>query len=368
MHPALKNFNFEKMFTREKLMEFLRTMAWVAPLTILIWVYAEREQIKRVNDVTFSVSPRSTAAGRVATLAPPSQRNVTIEMEGPAVKLDALRQQLLTGLPANALQLEIDSTASTGPITRRTVDILNEHPTFRNAGVRVTAASPTQLTVQVDDVVSRDLTVAADMQAANFEAAPVFDPPIVKISGPKRLIDNLTAMDNLGRPIIRPNFQQSPFLKVPGPHEINDVPLTKPTIPNDESNGQLLTVTPDRVKVSFRIRQADVTYTIPAMPVFPVAPANFLDEYRAVFEPVVTNITVQGPPDLIAALKADTLTKKPKALLEFGREDLPLTTPGTSPKPISRKLRFDLPPGLTVAPQDQNRELEFTLILRTATP
>ena len=33
------------LFTRENLVNFARTMAWVVPLTILIWVYAEREQV-----------------------------------------------------------------------------------------------------------------------------------------------------------------------------------------------------------------------------------------------------------------------------------------------------------------------------------
>src|SRR5688500_925653 len=31
-------------FNREQLLSSLRALAWVAPLTLLIWIYAEREQ------------------------------------------------------------------------------------------------------------------------------------------------------------------------------------------------------------------------------------------------------------------------------------------------------------------------------------
>jgi hypothetical protein len=71
-------------------------------------------------------------------------------------------------------------------------------------------------------------------------------------------------------------------------------------------------------------------------------------------------VTVRGSPALIAALKRGALTRRPKALLEFGPEDLPT---GVTRK---RKLRFDLPEGLTLSAQDQGREVEFTLVHRGA--
>src|SRR5690242_1264927 len=47
-------------FSRESLFNFAKTMAWVVPLTILIWVYAEREQRDTDPGVTFPIDVRSS--------------------------------------------------------------------------------------------------------------------------------------------------------------------------------------------------------------------------------------------------------------------------------------------------------------------
>lgn len=360
--PSSRRRQFEQAFSREKLTAFARTMIWVAPLTILIWVYAEREQIATVSDVTFPVRVHIAAPDRIASLARTEQRAVTVELQGPRVRLDSLRQQLAS-LPAGGLTIELDPETPTGPVNRRLTDLLNNDvPLFKNFGVKVTTASPATLTLQIDELASRDVVVTADPALANFDAPPAFDPPTVKVTGPKPLIDRLGPVDSSGRPTLRADLASNlPQLKTPGLHDLADVPLSKPRIPglDDPALLDLLSASTDRVRVSFRVRQTDITFVIPAMPVFPLAPAAFLDEYRAVHEPVVTNVTVQGPPELIAALRNDTLAKKPKAILEFGRDDLP---PGRA---LTRKLRFDLPEGITISPADQARDFEFTLLPRS---
>src|SRR5688572_16294126 len=35
-------------FSREQIISSLKSLAWVAPLTVLIWIYAEREQLARL--------------------------------------------------------------------------------------------------------------------------------------------------------------------------------------------------------------------------------------------------------------------------------------------------------------------------------
>lgn len=372
----------QELTSRQAMMEFARTMVWVAPLTILIWVYAEREQIATVTDVSFPMQVHSGNPGRIASLPVSGQGQVTVELEGPRVKLDALRQQLATGLPPGGMVVEIDANAPLGPVNRRTVDLLNDEvPLFRNAGVKVTSATPPQVTVSVDELVTRELVVVpapvaptsgANDGGPNFDQPPVFDPPTARVSGPKWLVERLLgeqASDAVegGRATIRAELSQGQggaLLRVPGMHELSDVPLLrpKPASNDDASMAAMsqLTVTPERVRASVKIRQADVSFTIPAMPIFVIAPTSFLDDYRATgYEPVITNVTVQGPPDLIAALRNDMLEQKPKALLELTRDDLP---PGRT---ITRKLRFDLPDGLTISAEEANREIEFTLAPRT---
>ena len=39
---------FTSGFTRENIISNLKTLAWVVPLTLLIWIWAEREQVQRL--------------------------------------------------------------------------------------------------------------------------------------------------------------------------------------------------------------------------------------------------------------------------------------------------------------------------------
>lgn len=352
-------------------MEFGRTMLWVAPLTVLIWVYAEREQIASVPDITIQIQVKAAATDRIATIASSSEHTLTMELEGPRVKLDALRQQLATGLPAGGLLVTIDAATPLGAVTRRTTDLLNNDVSlFRSAGVKVTSASPSQVTINVDELVSRELVVVpapVPASVSTFEQPPVFTPSTVRVSGPRSVLDHLTVMDESGRLAIQADLSLAAggpqMLRTPGIHELADVPLIRPrpvnspVVPVDDPGraAGLLSLSAERVRATIRVRQADVTFTIPSMPVFVVASESFLSDYRPDIPAFVTNVVVQGPPDVIAAIRAGTSDRKPKALLEIGRDDLP---PGRT---ISRKLRYDLPDGVTVSAEDAAREVEFTL-------
>lgn len=349
------------LLSRRSLVEFARTMVWVAPLTILIWVYAEREQIATVTDVPIQIQAHANSPRQVASIAKPSDKSVVLTLEGPRVRLDSLRDQLSAGGVAALLTIELSTDASTGPVTRGTADELNKLQIFRSNGVKVTSASPAQITIFVDEVVTRELVVTADLSAANFADTPTFDPPTVRLTGPKSVVDRYADVDPAGRSVIRADLSVIAETRTPGEHTRNEVMLIRPTLLAEATDPTQFTLVPDRVRSSFRIRQADVSFVIPAMPVFPLAAPTFLDEYRAVYEPTVANITVLGPPDLIAALRNETLGKKPIAILELSRDDLP---PG---KTRSRRLRFDLPDGLSISPEDAKRELEFTLVPRTRT-
>jgi hypothetical protein len=347
-----------KWFSRERLLDFARTLMWVAPLTVLIWVYAEREQIATVSDVSLQVTAHTNGPRQVATITKPADRLIVVTLEGPRVRLDSLRDQLSAGGLASQLTIEMPPDGPVGPVTRGTADELNKVALFRSAGVKVTSASPPQITIAVDQLVTRDLVVTADPTAANFDSIPIFDPPVVRVTGPQSVLERYSEVDVAGRPILRADLANVPEIRTPGEHTVAEVSLLRPEVFRSASDPGLFTFSPDRVRATFRIRQADVSYTIPSIPVFPLAAATFLDEYRAEYEPTITNVVVRGRPDLIAALRNETLEKKPKAILEITRDDLP------AGRTRVRRLRFDLPEGLTVSPEDQLREIEFTLVAR----
>ena len=47
--------------TRANFNAFLKSMAWVVPLTVLIWVYAEREEPKRSRMLRFMLARGANA-------------------------------------------------------------------------------------------------------------------------------------------------------------------------------------------------------------------------------------------------------------------------------------------------------------------
>src|SRR4051794_8615574 len=59
-----------RALARDRVVGSLRTLLWVAPLTLLIWVYAEREQTASVANVKVGIDVTSTDPGTLVTLAP----------------------------------------------------------------------------------------------------------------------------------------------------------------------------------------------------------------------------------------------------------------------------------------------------------
>src|SRR5438094_8803624 len=76
---------------RQRAIRKLRTFLWVAPLTVLIWVYAEREQVTELNDVRVPIEVRSdNPSERIAAIVG-DERTVAVDLSGPRANLDAVR-------------------------------------------------------------------------------------------------------------------------------------------------------------------------------------------------------------------------------------------------------------------------------------
>src|SRR5947209_1061870 len=70
-------------FSREGLLSGVKTLAWVVPMTVVIWVYAEREQIAR-QTVLFRVEAKNSSPDRqVVELISrgPEGRNFTVRAD-----------------------------------------------------------------------------------------------------------------------------------------------------------------------------------------------------------------------------------------------------------------------------------------------
>src|SRR5688500_2431792 len=81
-------------FSREQLISSLKSLAWVAPLTVLIWIYAEREQLAELAAYPISVQVKITDPRKVVTLLSPSDAQVLVELSGPRAGLDVVQDRI----------------------------------------------------------------------------------------------------------------------------------------------------------------------------------------------------------------------------------------------------------------------------------
>jgi hypothetical protein len=336
-------------FTRDNLFQGLRTLAAVGPLTILIWIYAEREQVRPEPDVSISIEVRCSDPQRIVTLRKPYPDKVVVaELDGPSSTLDSVLEKLeRRSSDQPAVEIPIDPTLEPGRIHEiNTAAALAANPMFR--GLTIRDCQPPQVDVYVDQLEERDLEVAPPDGITNLVGPPVFNPRTVRVRGPREAIAELDKEHKL---LAVADLTVFDAMNVPGPHEFPVVrirPLDDPSI----------TFTPNTVDATVSVRESDVPGTIRSVPIWVYGPPEVMSRYRVeLTNPVLTNVKVTGPADKIDLVNRPDFSPHPHALLEIRNDDEPN-------KPLQRILRFDLPPdlGLHVNEEISQQKIDFRLI------
>src|SRR5689334_9844341 len=69
--------SFRDAFGKQQLLDALKAFLWVAPLTILIWIYAEREQLATRKNFRVPVEIRSADPRQVITITSPADESLS---------------------------------------------------------------------------------------------------------------------------------------------------------------------------------------------------------------------------------------------------------------------------------------------------
>jgi hypothetical protein len=322
----------------------LGTLGWVIPLTLLIWVYAEREQSDVRDNVTIPIQVVSTDSSRIVRLVQ-RDNNVTATLAGPRGKLDRFNDLLRAGdnKPA-AVEIAIDNSRAAGQTHfLNTAELLSREPIFERNGLSVRMASPPQLEVRIDELVEVELEVTAPAQLSESSAVVAFDPPKVRARGPRPV---LMPADGPA-PVVVADLLNRPELATPGDHDLSNVRIR--VLPDDGS----VTLSPSLVRASVEIQQAELVETINSMPVFVMKSPGLEGRYRISLKPeFLTNVQVAGSPDVIAALRRPG-SQKPRAFVDIGPDDRSRT---------GVPVRFDLPPGLRVVGDASTRVVDVEMV------
>jgi len=337
--------------SKDRLTEFLKNLLWVGPLTVLIWVYAEREQIidRPVNDVQLQLV--SLDKNRYVEFASTSAPKLTLKLRGPQSTLDRVIEQLVTAVP-RGIELPIDNSRPVLSDQRIPVtDYIQNLPIFRDYGITVLDCSPKDVVVNVDTLGSREIPVEVPTSVTNLTPATTFTPAKVKVQGPDKVLNRLY---DTGMLKVFAGIADSPLMRSPGKHEVSNVPVVL------AGRDERVSVSPATVKASLDVRATDVPGLIRSMPLSITAPLGLLRGYDVTLisgDQTVANIHVIGPQTQID--KIDNQQFLPRAVLEVNGSDI-------NHDDVQRPLKFDLPDGVRVTPEDETRTVEFKLTRRSS--
>jgi hypothetical protein len=326
-------------FSREQLMSSLKALMWVAPLTLLIWIYAEREQ-QILEPARFPIVLKSANPSQVVRFVSAGDDTVTADLRGPKARLAQAKEKLDPGSGGGAVQILIDGNRGPG---QHDVDLLGQiekDPRLEDNGVIVTACTPRYVRIEIDTLQEVELEVRAGPDAERQLASSTFEPAKVKVTAPASAIRDAPV----------PPYAQAtlPPTLTPGRHGPLKVPVKVMGL-SDRS----VTVKPAVVTATLEVRQSDVRFDIPSVPVSAEVSDGVINKYNIRFDQFLPNVPVWGPPDKIQQLRDGTLTPKPRARFAVSELDYRKRT--------TADLEYVLPPGITLR-DEARKTIEFDLV------
>ena len=333
--PAwIKNLRYA--FSPENLREFVTTLALVVPLTVLIWVWAEREQTAEYKPIlTLGVHALNPSRSMSIVDATGDGRpvNVGVTLVGPKSGVDALRDAINRDASHARITLEVpDDVDPTGTRDVNIQPLLDEQKLFREYGVTVKSAEPNTLKIRSDDLVTRDLTVSVPAEFTGRVESFVGEPMTVRVRGPEALIVKLAASGTLRADLdvasLVARHDAEPGATIP-PGSVALRPIAG------------VTFEPAQVgDVRLQFSQAEQG-ELRSIVVYVAQPAR-LRARVTVDPPLLTSVKIAGPPDVVRQLQSkEGDARSFYAQLRIDRADLGQS--GTRPTTI-----VGLPAGVRV--------------------
>jgi hypothetical protein len=326
-------------FSRKQLLTSFRTMLWVVPLTVLIWIYAEREQQFTPPPVTIPIEITTNDPNRLVTLRRPDQPLVMATITGPRSGVEAVIHSWDPKYGAGPVTVPIDRNLGTGD-RRIDASVIGNDPRFASHGVSITSCQPAWLDVLIDPIVDMQVDVKAVNVPLNVGAV-TFSPPTVKIRGPQKSLDEAAAAGKLHA---EANLAHQAAFAALNPSDstanLKDVGLT---LPIDDHNVTI---------VGTPVVQADVVLktgkevTLATVNVEVTTSADVMDHDRIEYEPTLRDVTVIGPEDKIELLSPSNpdWAKYCRATFEVTSADISSQATTAAGKTVPVEFKF--PPGV----------------------
>jgi len=308
---------------------------------VLIWIYAEREQVDRAS-AQFQIEVRSGAPGQVAHLADSRGGTVMATIRGPKAKVSQAVEALQAGLP---VQVFVGAGRQPGFHDIELPSLLERDA--RLSGLSVIGCEPRMIRVEVDTLRTELLDVKVRPELLPLlNGPPLFDPPRVSVSAPA------SAFEKAPKGAAHVETDLPPDLRTPGRHGPISVRITVAGL-----GGPDVSPRQSSVMATFDVRDADERTELKSVPVRMLITQEIADAYRVTYAPKFDpNVTVYGSPDAIRQLKNGELPVKPEA-------NFSVTSADVLAGKVTRKLDYVLPEGIRMLDKDR-KEVTFTITPR----
>jgi hypothetical protein len=326
--------------SRDNLIADLKTLVTVAPLTVLVWIYAEQQQLVTDKDTVVVAVQSDDPVHRMVTLLNPSDGTIQLTLQGSQVGIDRIKALMRQTITSRPLDLKVVGGLAPGRQQLVTLDTVENNAVFTAQGVTVTACTPETMLVRVDELVERAATVEAPDDVPGLLKA-VFDPPTVKIRGPASLLDDLERNGAL-RAVA--DLTSEPAVKVPGEHD----KLTVGFVPQPN-----ITFIPDTVSADLRIGEANESIQVSPVPVKVEASKWLMDNYKFAYKEWLTDpVTLVGPRQQVTLI--NPANARVTAVVNLDNTDADFH----GLKPITFQDN-GLPEGVTVKPDASPRQIQI---------
>jgi hypothetical protein len=295
------------------MLEQIKTILLVTLIAALIWIWAEGESFSSAV-----VNPRVSfvTTGPELEITPDEnwRGTVRLRLEGSTVAIKQAEQLLGTALVLRPPHPGVPSA----PGDRQTVnlvEVVKSLPQVRQLGITVLDVDPTDVTVNITKYVQREMQVKPQFPSEiELLGEPTVIPSRVSVRMPEHIATGLTDNDIIAPAVASRDVQAA---KDESPQSVI-LPLPLPTALQGIRG---ISMNPEQVNATFRVRKNVDTITLPSVPVWvsipPTETSSWDIELKDTF---LRDVVFTGPRDQIRKLRDRTFV--PIAEVQLSSDEL----------------------------------------------
>tara|TARA_B100000683_G_C12463184_1_gene544916 strand:+ start:62 stop:1078 length:1017 start_codon:yes stop_codon:yes gene_type:complete len=275
----------------------IREYITVTLVAVLVWLYAEGENIKTYE---MDVPIQFVAATGQNLLISPSrlEKNPRVTIQCSSAQHVQL-EQLFDGSPI-PVPLSEDPNAPEGNQQLLLKQLFTSLPIFSKLSVNITEVKPAQVMVNVKSLQTIDLKITELTEGDTQLQDVVIEPSNATLHLPKDMLTNITENDTI---LARLNKQVLDRLALNQSHTIDGVQLIAPAAVRTE----YVRIDPPTAKVTFTLTRQTKTAIISSVAVRLVLPAASMSQYDVSLlndeDKLIRSVKLTGPNDLIDAIE-----------------------------------------------------------------